>query len=83
MKTTLELTTKETKALFEVIKIFTLRILDDVPSFKIVMEDGDLSIVIKVPKKVSETEIDELTLSELKDAGFEAILVGEWATVKL
>ena len=83
MKTELELTFEETTALFKAIKVFTYRIMDIVPSFTLVRDENGLSVVIKVPEVVTEDEIDKLTLSELKTAGFEATLDGEWATVKI
>ena len=83
MKTELELTVEETTSLFKALKVFTLRIMDIVPSFKLVRDENGLSVVIKVPEVVTEDEIDKLTMIELEEAGFEATLDGEWATVKL
>lgn len=83
MKTELELTVEEATTLFEVIKIFTSRILDIVPSFTLVRDENGLSVVIKVPEVVTEDEIDKGTLVELNDAGYEYSLDGELATVKV
>ncbi len=83
MKTELVLTSEETTSLFEVIKVFTRRILDDVPAFTLVRDKNGLSVEIRLPEVVTEDEIDKTTLSELAEAGFEASLEGELATVKV
>jgi len=83
MKTELELTIAEATSLLKVMEVFTYRILDIVPSFKLVRDENGLSVVGTIPTVNSHDVLDKTTVIELHEAGFEATLDGEVLTVKL